>query len=163
ITVPSGPTPSPPPPRTLTVTNLSDTGMSGDGSLRGEIVAANSGDTIVFADNLAGGTITLNPNDAPLYLDKDLTIQGPAAGKLTISGTNADEVFWITGGTYASSSATDTVTGLTITGGNANAATGAVGSGILNQGTLTLDHCALSGNHAGTWAFSGGGAIANDG
>ena len=78
---------------TLTVTNLLDTGVKGDGSLRGEIAAANSGDRIVFPDSLAGQTITLNPGNGPLVLRKDLTIQGPGADKLTISGNNATEVW----------------------------------------------------------------------
>src|SRR5262252_8405008 len=45
-------------PSTLTVTNLSDSGVSGDGSLRGEIAAAKAGDTITFQQGLSG-TITL--------------------------------------------------------------------------------------------------------
>src|SRR5215470_17624920 len=41
-------------PSTLTVTNLSDTGAPGDGSLRGQITAASPGDTIQFAPGLRG-------------------------------------------------------------------------------------------------------------
>src|SRR5215831_18952787 len=59
---------------TLTVTNLLDTGVSGDGSLRGEIAAAASGDRIVFARSLADQTITLEAANGPLVLGKDLTI-----------------------------------------------------------------------------------------
>jgi hypothetical protein len=152
------PSPPPPPPSTLMVTNLSDTGVSGDGSLRGEIAAANSGDRIVFANNLAGGTITLNPANGSLVLYQDLTIQGPGADKLTISGNNATGVFDIPASLYDPATATVTITGLTIADGNALA-----GGGIFNQGTLTLDHCTLSGNHAGAYWFSGGGAIDNGG
>jgi hypothetical protein len=36
-------------PSTLSVTTLRDSGVAGDGSLRGEIAAAQSGDTITFA------------------------------------------------------------------------------------------------------------------
>ena len=39
-------------PSTLMVTNNLDTGVPGDGSLRGEIAAAQSGDTIKFAHSL---------------------------------------------------------------------------------------------------------------
>ena len=88
---------------TLTVTNLGDTGVSGDGSLRGEIAAAANGDQIVFARSLDGQTITLNGDNGPLDLDKDLTIRGPGAARLTISGNNATEVFSIDAG------ATDTI------------------------------------------------------
>src|SRR5262249_17322412 len=125
-------------PSTLRVTNLSDTGVSGDGSLRGEIAAAASGDTILFARSLAGQPITLDAANGPLLLGKDLTICGPGADQLTISGNDATEVFKVAAG------ATDTITGLTIAHGNAD---GASGGGIYNSGTLALDHCTLCGNH----------------
>ena len=54
-------------PSTLLVTNNADTGVSGDGSLRGEIAAAQNGDTIRFAHSLAGQTITLNSELAHVY------------------------------------------------------------------------------------------------
>src|SRR5437763_8251772 len=83
---------------TWTVTSNQD---SGAGSLRAEIAAAQSGDTIVFADVLSSssskphghgtttstpGTITLTSGE--LAHTKNLTIQGPGAGKLIISGTS---------------------------------------------------------------------------
>src|SRR5262245_54296020 len=61
-------------PSTLTVTNLSD---SGAGSLRGQIAAAASGDTIVFDGSLRG-TISLTSGE--LAISRNLTIQGPGAG-----------------------------------------------------------------------------------
>src|SRR6516225_655304 len=67
-------------PSTLTVTNNLD---SGAGSLRAEIAAARSGDTIVFAPSLDGKTITLTHNE--LDITKNLTIQGPGAGQVTVS------------------------------------------------------------------------------
>jgi hypothetical protein len=138
---------------TLTVTNLLDTGVSGDGSLRGEIADAASGDQIVFADSLAGQTITLNAANGRLALNKDLTIQGPGAASLTVSGNNATGVLVIAAG------ATDTIAGLTIADGH----DGVHGGGIANHGTLTLDNCTLSGNHAdGAFEVEGGG-IFNDG
>ena len=59
---------------TLMVSNLNglDVFSAGDGSLRGEIAAANPGDTIEFSPNLAGGTITLAGADVPI--NKSLTI-----------------------------------------------------------------------------------------
>jgi hypothetical protein len=50
---------------------------SGAGSLRAEIAAARSKDTIVFAPSLKGQTITLTSGE--LLIDKDLTIAGPEA------------------------------------------------------------------------------------
>jgi hypothetical protein len=94
-------------PSTLTVTNTTDTGVSGDGSLRGEIAAAASGDTIAFAGNVHGQTITLN---AVLYLNKNLDIEGGVGNPIVISGNNASQVFEIDSGTV-------TLSGLTITQG----------------------------------------------
>ena len=94
---------------TLTVTNLSDTGVAGDGSLRGEIAAANAADTITFQTGLSG-TITLTGGE--LLLNKNLTITGPGASSLTVSGNNASRVFDI------SNSATVTLAGLTIAKGS---------------------------------------------
>ncbi|HEV3259445.1 MAG TPA: hypothetical protein VG013_21440, partial [Gemmataceae bacterium] len=153
-------------PSTLTVTNASDTGVSGDGSLRGEIAAAApSGDRIVFAHNLEGQTITLTHGE--LAINKSLVIhgpgaddgddEGPAPNAVTISANNNFRVFGIT-----SSSATVTLFGLTITNGQAyvyGGHAGDGGGGIRNSGTLTVSHCTLSGNSA----TAGGGAIFNDG
>src|SRR5262249_49366108 len=110
------------------------------------------GDTILFARSLAGQTITLDAANGPLLLGKDLTICGPGADQLTISGNDATEVFKVAAG------ATDTITGLTIAHGNAD---GASGGGIYNSGTLALAHCPLCGNHADGAFYGGGGGIAN--
>ena len=67
----------------LTVTSTQD---SGHGSLRAEIAASHSGDTIVFSPTLDGKTITLTSGE--LDLTKDLTIHGPGADDLTISGND---------------------------------------------------------------------------
>src|SRR5262249_54736717 len=58
---------------TVTVTNLNDplVPVAGDGSLRGEIMAAGFGDTVQFAPTLKGGTITLK---GQLAVTKALTI-----------------------------------------------------------------------------------------
>jgi hypothetical protein len=137
---------------TLVVSNNFDTGVSGDGSLRGEIAAAASGDTIAFAGNLKGKTITLRHGE--LALSHSLTIAGPVANPVTISGNSASGVFDIT-----SSSAIVTLSGLTITQGIASNLF-AEGGGIYNTGTLTVSQCSLSGNLA---SFDGGGGIYNAG
>ena len=63
-------------PSTLTVTNNLD---SGPGSLRAEIAAAKSGDTVVFAAAVDGKTITLTTGE--LAITTGVTIQGPGAGQ----------------------------------------------------------------------------------
>ena len=75
-------------PSTLTVTNNLD---SGAGSLRADIAAAKSGDTIVFAPSLDGKTITLTSGE--LSITTGVTIQGPGASQLTVSGNNGYRVF----------------------------------------------------------------------
>ena len=73
----------------LTVTNTQD---SGDGSLRAEVAAAHAGDTIVFSPKLDGQTITLTSGPI-LDTGTSLTIQGPGAALLTVSGNNQSGIF----------------------------------------------------------------------
>jgi len=131
-------------PSTLTVTSPAD---SGSGSLRAEITAANSGDTINFAPSLAGQTITLTNGELPIA--KSLDIEGLGANQLTISAVGFSRVFDITAG-----DASVTLAGLTISGG-----LDYYGGGISNVGTLTVNDCALTGNSA----YLQGGAIDNGG
>jgi hypothetical protein len=133
-------------PSTLTVTSNLD---SGAGSLRAEIAAAHKGATIVFAPSLDGQTITLTSGE--LVIAKDLTIQGPGASLLTISGDHASRVFEVGGG-Y-----TVTISGLTISNGYTSD-TG--GGAIYSHGNLTIRNSTLSGNNAGGYD---GGAIFNAG
>jgi hypothetical protein len=144
---------------TLTVTSVRDTGVAGDGSLRGEIAAAAPGDQIVFGANLSGfQTITLARAKGPLVLGQSLTIQGSGENQLTISGNNSTQVFQIAPG------ANVTINDLTIARGNADGFAVSAG-GIVNQGTLTLNRVGLSDNHANNNpnATSLAGAILNEG
>jgi predicted outer membrane repeat protein len=131
-------------PSTLTVTNNLD---SGHGSLRAEIAGAKSGDTIVFAPSLNGQTITLTSGE--LLINKNLTITGPGAAELTVSGNNTSRVFDL-------QNVAASLSGMTIRGGNAS-----VGAGIdnSNYGALTIDSCVITGNSA---TYQGGG-IYSDG
>lgn len=125
---------------TITVTNTND---SGSGSLRDAITGASPGDTIVFG---VTGTITLA---SPLGIPKSLTISGPGASSLAISGNNLTRVFEVGPGF------TVTISGVTVKNGNT---TGEFyGGAILNWGTLTLDHIVATGN------FGSQGAILNIG
>jgi hypothetical protein len=130
---------------TLTVTNTNNTGS---GSLRSAIETADASgvaDTITFAADL-GATIKLT--SGPLTINSDLTIKGPGAHELSVSGTGNSGVFSVASG------ATAKIKGLTITGGNADS-----GGGINNKGTLMLATSAVSGNLAG----GSGGGIFNGG
>jgi len=120
-------------PSTLTVTSAADDGSAG--TLRAVLGSAHGGDTIRFAHQLAGQTITLT--NGQLSVDQNLTIVGLGANKLTINGNASGRVFDIVGGTTA------TISGLTITGGLTSD-----GAGILNAGNLTLLQDVVSGNTA---------------
>ncbi len=117
-------------PSTYPVTNLLD---GPAGSLRAAILSGD--DTIVFAPGLHG-TITLG---SELPINHSVTINGPGAVRLSVSGNGAGRVFDISG------SANVNISGLTITDGLATA-----GGGILLDGSaaLSISHCTLSGNEA---------------
>ena len=112
---------------TLIVTNTAD---SGAGSLRNTIAAAAAGDTIQFAAALNGQTITLT--SAQLLIGKNLIIDGPGSGQLTVQrstagGTPMFRIFEITAGH------TVTIQGLTISNGTAQGSFPAnAGGGIFN-------------------------------
>jgi hypothetical protein len=137
-------------PSTLTVTSAGDTGT---GTLRYEIAAAHSGDTIVFAPGLAGKTITEVYGE--LVIGKDLTIQGLGATELAVSGGHANRVFEVLAGAHVA------VSGLTVEFGRFTTSFpdhGALGGGFLNLGALTLSGCTVRSNEA-----SVGGGIYNGG
>jgi hypothetical protein len=97
------------PAATVTVTNGND---SGPGSLRQAIIDASPGDTINFAPTLT--TVTLTSGE--LVIDKNLTITGPGANRLTVTTKPPDfvsfRVFNI-----SSSTATVSISGMTISNG----------------------------------------------
>src|SRR4051812_3277681 len=68
---------------TRTVTSLADDGTAG--TLRSQIAASTSGDTINFS---VTGTISLLQAQGRLSINKDLTISGPGASALTVSPTS---------------------------------------------------------------------------
>src|SRR5262245_30375807 len=139
-------------PSTFTVLNLAD---GGDGSLRQAVLDANSpayagADVINFAAGLQG-TIALG--GVPLSITDHLTIEGPGAELVAVSGEDASRVFEIGAGVAA------VLDGLTITRGRA-----VDGGGISNAGTLTVSHCTLSANQAvgGAGHDARGGGIFNE-
>ena len=82
-------------------------------SLREAIASADPGATITFAESVTG-TITLT---ATLQINKDLTITGPGAADLSVSGDNLYGVFSFGPGVTASLSGLTIADGLTSTYG----------------------------------------------
>ena len=109
------------------VTNTND---AGPGSLRRAIAAAAPGETITFA---AGGTGTIILTSGSLVINKDLNIQGPGAGLLTVIGIyNSVNVFAVR--------ASLVMSGLTILSGKV---------GIEASGPMTLSNVAIVQNSDG--------------
>jgi hypothetical protein len=136
-----------PPLIAITVTNTND---SGSGSLRAAIAAAQNGDT-VDASGITG-TITLL---SELAVIKSITITGPAAGTLTVSGNDLVRVFNIT----APAGGTVVLSHLTISDGFSTGGTITNGGGgirVEGAGGLTLDHCIISNNSDANTGGAGG-------
>ena len=79
----------------FSVTNSND---SGSGSLRQAILNANAAggsNTITFQSGLAG-TITLTSGQ--ITISNNLSVQGPGAGSLAISGNHASRIFEVATG-----------------------------------------------------------------
>lgn len=131
------------------VMNNSD---SGAGSLRQAILDACDGGMITFA-NTVTSPITLATE---LAIDKNLTVAGPGANALTISGNNAARVFNIGS---VNMGINVTISGLRIANGQVTSVGVAEGGGILNNttGTLTIINSTISGNTASGGGGSGGG------
>ena len=118
-----------------TVTTLAD---AGPGSLRDALASTPAGGTVDFQPGLSG-TITLT--SANLTIDHDLTIAGPGANILAVSGNHVE---WQSGGVFSVATGVRAIIdGLTISNGVANA-----GGGVFNQGTLTISNCTITGNSA---------------
>ncbi|WP_338846529.1 Ig-like domain-containing protein [Massilia sp. W12] len=151
---------------TLTVTTNAD---SGAGSLRAQIAAAASGDTITFQ---TGMTVTLSTGQ--LTISQNLTIDGDldddGTGDVTISGGYNSRVFNVSSGTVKFDGLTITK-GLVAGAGGSNDSgkaggdgTDALGAGIFNAGTLTIVNSTITKNFAsggggagGSFSQSGGG------
>ncbi len=124
------------------VTNADDTGA---GSLRQVIADAPANGDILFdpAFFSVPRTIAL---EREIGIAQNLTMNGPGANLLTLSGGNRNGVFRVpAGGLHVA------ISGATLSGGDAVNAGGAIVSGS----NLALSRCAIVGSHAGSF----GGAV----
>jgi hypothetical protein len=138
---------------TLTVNSSADSGGTCPGltcTLRQAILTANPGDTITFSNGITNITLT----SVELYVDKDVSINGPGANQLVIQRSTENgalniRVFNIAFSAHVS------ISGLTVADGIL-----ASGGGIGNRGTLTLTECMISRNigdsGGGIHNFTGG-------
>jgi CSLREA domain-containing protein len=115
-----------------------------DCTLREAIDAANatSGATVSFKSQVTG-VITLQSALGGLTISNSVTVVGPGARTLAVSGNGAVRVFNVTSGAIV-------ISGLTIQGGFAAGATGqaGMGGGIFNSASLTVNDCMFTGNNA---------------
>ncbi len=136
------------------VTKLEDTNdnvCDSDCSLREALAISLDGDTISFAAGLSG-TITLDSLLGTLGINNSITINGPGAAILEVSGDDLVRVFIVAQDT------TVRISNLTVTHGYINDDSG---GGIVNDGgNLTLDHVVVSNSQAVTanplWGNGGG-------
>ena len=133
---------------TYTVANLNDSGADSLRAAISSVDADSSADTINFS---VTGTITLH--SALPAITNSVTITGPGANLLTVSGGGSYQVFNIGSGVTVS------ISGLTIASGN----TTGNGGGIANGGTLTVSDCNFTNDAAASIQSSKGGAIYSSG
>lgn len=114
-------------------------------SLRGAILLAEPGQTIVFAEDLAGIALL----GGLLEIDKSITIVGPGADVLALSTTYNGHVFHIVPRVNV------TISGFTL---QESSNSGGGGGAIFNEGTLVIYGVTFARN----WAY-GGGALSNQG
>jgi parallel beta-helix repeat protein len=143
----------------VTTTNDVVDAFDGQTSLREAIAYADTLTNavgITFSDATANGAVnfhdgashTITLGGTQLEINSDVTIEGPGADVLTISGNNTSRVFRIWHGS------TTEISRLTISGGRPSSGGG---GGILSDGALTVKNSTIAGNAAGG---SGGGGIA---
>ncbi len=137
------------------VTDLSDSSTD-PGSIRYVLNEVNGDlssvpDTITFAAGLSGtislihGSLTLSRTSGPVIIS--------GGGQITISGSDASQIFSVGSGVTA------TISGLSIIDGRPPPrSTSANGGGIVNSGVLTVTNCTFSADSA-----QAGGAIYNQG
>lgn len=150
---------------TFTVTTLADNESDGCSTnqctLREAVEAANGAagsDTINFQTDLSGVIVL---NGSQILITSNITINGPGARMLSVSGNNLSRVFAVSNPVVGS--ATANISGLTITGGNAlpvllNGSLIGDGGGILNTNGATLNLTEV--NVTGNAATSLGGGVA---
>lgn len=141
---------------TFVVTSTGDAGAgtcTSTCTLRDAITAANANpdaDTVMFASTLSGDTILLDiAGKGHIQISDNLTIEGPGANLLTVSGGNVASSQ--SGGIFSCSGGVLVVSSITLANGHTAGTGGALSVG---NGTLTLNSVAIQDSYAQT--FGGG-------
>ena len=137
---------------TFFVNTTGDPGPAGTTSLRQAVAAANAGDTIKFDAALYGSTITLAGGE--IGISKEILIEGPGSGRLTISGNDASRVFNVN---FGDSSKGFSVYDVSLVHGKASAGCG--GAVVATDSFLQLTGVRVDQNSA----LSGGGICVQNG
>ena len=139
---------------TYTVTNTND---AGTGSLRAAIAQANSDvtpPTLVLIPSSVSGTITLTSGE--LGISQAMSVQGPGASILSVSGGGSSRVFSVSAGPGK----TVSLSGMKIADGHLS---GTHGAGLNAFGAnLALTDCVFDNNDASALGGQGGGIYAGD-
>ncbi|QKK03882.1 MAG: hypothetical protein HND55_15215 [Pseudomonadota bacterium] len=144
---------------TITVDTLDDGSLAGQCTLRDAVAAANAdtavsgctagsgADEIVFDSSLSG---TLLLTEATLLLvQSEITITGPGATEITISGNDTTRILGVNPGASMS------LTGLTLTDGYVNDPYGGAAVAAIFGASVALGDCVITGNNAGSSAYGG--------
>jgi predicted outer membrane repeat protein len=125
-------------PAIFMVTSLADDGSAG--TLRSEVTAANTAggtNTITFSHSLHGQILLTSGEGGAISISSNLTIDGPGGNKIIIQGDGSAAIL-------SEDNNTLTLKGLGFTDGNSSSRGGAIYCG----GTLTIEHCVISGSQA---------------
>ncbi|MEZ5426257.1 MAG: choice-of-anchor Q domain-containing protein [Pyrinomonadaceae bacterium] len=138
----------------FTVTNLND---SGAGSLRQAILDANTQASSDVINISVTGTITLTSGQLSIANNGSLTINGPGASNLVVSGNNVSRVFQI------QPSANVSINSLTVANGHLNPSPDGCGAGIHvdQSATFILNSSVVRNNRTDDVSCAAGGGIAN--
>lgn len=138
---------------TYTVNTSGDPGPLGTVSLRQAITSANAaaGNVVQFSPALIGSTITLVSGE--IAITKPMTVSGPGADALTISGNDVSRIFYIRAvpDDAVPSHMQVNISGVTLTKGHGSFAGGAI---FAEHAQLGLSYSTISASKAG---FFGGG------
>ncbi|HEX7450464.1 MAG TPA: hypothetical protein VF306_23085, partial [Pirellulales bacterium] len=152
------------PQASFVVNTLADPHLDGFTSLRDAVTQADSepypGNVAITFDPalFAGGPATIDLIQGELDLNQPVSIQGPGADQLTIDAHHRSRIFNIAE-IISPIALRDTISGLTMTGGQAGSSNYGQGGALYNSGNLTLSDDAITNSSSG----SQGGGIFNSG